>query len=572
MFSEPEPQHHSSFANRMDSLRSRWDMISARVVAILTAAMGVVNVISATMPAVRERLRLLEQFSPLEVTRGSRLATVLAGFALLLLSTNLWRRKQTAWLLTIAVLVASAFSHLLKGLDYEEASIAILLALFIFSLRAHFHARSDVPSVRQGIRVLFSAVLFTLAYGTVGFYLLDRHFKLRFELIPALTQTLAMFTEFASPGLQPVTRFGRYFVDSIYIIAGATLSYGFFMLVRPVLLRQPATAEERERARETVEAHGRSPLARMTLFDDKSYFFSAGGTLIAYVVKGRVALALGDPIGRAEEAQASILEFKKFCTGNDWDPCFYQTHPEYLPMYKETGFKFFSIGEEAIVDLSAFTLEGKAGKEFRNVANRLGKLGHHVDVLEPPLSRELVSQLKAVSDEWLLMMHGSEMRFSLGWFDDDYVRNGRVAVTRTAEGHVSAFANIVPEYQRNEVSLDLMRRVHQIENGTMDFLFASLFDWAKKSGYATFNLGLSGLSGIGEKSDDPAVEKVLRLLSDNLSRFYNFKGLHAFKEKFHPRWEPRYLVYSESANLPAVTAALIRAHSGDNFLWEYLKR
>ena len=568
MFSTPKTQNHLS----PSTFQSRWDVISVRLVAALTAAMGFINVLSSTMPALRERFAMLEQFSPLEVTRGSRLATVLAGFALLLLSSNLWRRKQVAWLLTVAVLIASAFSHLLKGLDYEEATIAILLAVFIFSLRFHFHARSDAPSIQQGIRVLISATLFTLAYGTLGFFLLDRHFKVSFELIPALARTLAMFTQFTDPGLEPVTRFGRYFVDSIYIIAVVTFGYGLFMLVRPVLIRQPATAEARKRARDIVEAHGRTSLARMTLFDDKSYFFSAGRTLIAYVVKGRVALALGDPIGAEEDAQASILEFKKFCAGNDWDPCFYQTRPDYLPMYKETGFKFFSIGEEAIVDLSAFTLEGKAGKEFRNVANRLGKLGHRVEVLEPPLNDPLLSELKAVSDEWLTMTRGSEMRFSLGWFDDEYMRNSRVAVARVAEGHISAFANIVTEYRHNEVSLDLMRRKHQIENGTMDFLFASLFDWAKQKGYATFSLGLSGLSGIGEKLDDPAVEKVLRLLTDNLSRFYNFKGLHAFKEKFHPMWEPRYLVYSDSANLPAVATALIRAHSGDNFLWEYLKK
>lgn len=571
MLPEPTPQNNSSFTNRLSAFQSRWDAVSVRLVAALTAAMGFINVLSSTMPALRERFAILEQFSPLEVTRGSRLATTLAGFALLLLSSNLWRRKQVAWLLTIAVLIASAFSHLLKGLDYEEATIAILLAVFIFSLRFHFHARSDAPSMQQGIRVLISATLFTLAYGTLGFYLLDRHFKAHFEFIPALIRTLAMFTQFTDPSLEPVTRFGRYFVDSIYLIAVVTFGYGLFMLVRPVLIRQPATAEARKRAREIVEAHGRASLARMTLFDDKSYFFSAGGTLIAYAVKGRVALALGDPIGAEEDARASISEFKTFCAGNDWDPCFYQTRPDYLPIYKEAGFKFFSIGEEAIVDLSAFTLEGKAGKEFRNVANRLGKLGHRVEFFEPPLNDELLNELKTVSDEWLTMTRGSEMRFSLGWFNDDYVRNSGVAAARAAEGHISAFANIVPEYQHNEVSLDLMRRKHQIENGTMDFLFASLFEWAKQKGYATFSLGLSGLSGIGEKSDDPAVEKVLRLLTDSLSRFYNFKGLHAFKEKFHPMWEPRYLVYSESANVPAVTAALIRAHSGDNFLWEYLK-
>jgi phosphatidylglycerol lysyltransferase len=572
MDSKAKTQNNSSLANRLDLFRSRWDVVSVRLVAVLTAAMGIINVLSSTMPAMKERLTLLEQLSPLEVARGGRLTTVLAGFALLLLSSNLWRRKQVAWLLTLAVLITSAVSHMLKGLDYEEATIAFLLAIFIFSLRSHFHARSDAPSVQQGIRVLISATLFTLAYGTIGFYLLDKHFKVHFELIPALTQTLAMFTEFTDPGMEPVTHFGRYFVDSIYIIATGTLSYGFFLLVRPVLVRQPATAEERKRAQAIVEAHGRSSLARMALFDDKSYFFRSTGTMFAYVVKGRVALVLGDPIGAEEEAKESILEFKNFCAVNDWDPCFYQTRSDYLSIYKETGFKFFSIGEEAIVDLSAFTLEGKAGKEFRNVMNRLNKLGHRVEVVEPPLSRELIGELKAVSDEWLFMMHGSEMRFSVGWFDNDYVKNSVVAVVRTAEGHISAFANVVPEYQRNEVSLDLMRRKHQIENGTMDLLFVSLFDWAKKKGYATFSLGLSALAGIGEDSDDPAVEKVLRLLTDNLSRFYNFKGLHAFKEKFHPCWEPRYLVYSESANLPAIVTALIRAHSGDNFLWGYLKK
>ncbi|MCB9111155.1 MAG: bifunctional lysylphosphatidylglycerol flippase/synthetase MprF [Anaerolineales bacterium] len=571
MLAKSTNKEPSITARWLDTFRSHSDVIFVRAVAIMTAVMGIINVFSSSLPALMERLSVLDQISPLEVTRGSRLATVVAGFALLLLSRNLWRRKQVAWFLTVTILFTSAVSHLLKGLDYEEASIAFLLAVWVFSLRPHFHARSDTPSIQQGFRTLVYAALFTLAYGTLGFYLLDEHFNVNFYFIPALLQTLAMFAEFTNPGLTPVTPFGQYFADSIYVIAGVTLSYGFFMLVRPVLVRQPATENERSRARSVVEAHGRSALARMTLFKDKSYFFSANGTMLAYVVKGRIAIVLGDPLGAAEDAGASITEFNDFCVRNDWRPCFYQVSSEYLPVYKGAGFSYFSIGEEAIVDLSNFTMEGKAGKEFRNVANKLGKLGHRVDIYEPPLSRELIGELRAVSDEWLFAMHGSEMRFSVGWFDDEYVRNSVTAVARDADGHISAFANVVPEYQRNGVSLDLMRRRHQIENGTMDLLFTSFFEWAKQKGYATFGLGLSALSGIGEKSDDPAVEKVLRLLSDNVSRFYNFKGLHSFKGKFHPIWEPRYLVYLESANLPAIGTALVRAHSGDNFLWGYLK-
>ena len=106
----------------------------------------------------------------------------------------------------------------------------------------------------------------------------------------------------------------------------------------------------------------------------------------------------------------------------------------------------------------------------------------------------------------------------------------------------------------------------------MEFLFVSIFDWAKKKGYATFSLGLSALSGVGEKTDDPVIEQALRYIYEKVSGFYNFKGLHKFKDKFHPRWESRYLIYPGTVSLPATATGLVRAHSGDNFVWAYLKR
>ena len=189
----------SSFVQKLEALRSRFHLDSAHVVSLLTALMGIINVLSSTLPALADRMKLLEEISPLEVTHGSRLATAVAGYALLLLSMNLWRRKQVAWLLTLIILAVSVVGHLFKGLDYEEASIAGLLGVGIFALRSHFHARSDFPSLRQGITVLILAMGFTLAYGITGFYLLDRHFSVNFELLPALRQTILMFIEFSNP-------------------------------------------------------------------------------------------------------------------------------------------------------------------------------------------------------------------------------------------------------------------------------------------------------------------------------------------------------------------------------------
>jgi phosphatidylglycerol lysyltransferase len=114
----------------------------------------------------------------------------------------------------------------------------------------------------------------------------------------------------------------------------------------------------------------------------------------------------------------------------------------------------------------------------------------------------------------------------------------------------------------NEITIDLMRHRREIEPGTMDFLFVELFSWAKENGYAAFNLGLSALAGIGEHPDDPMIERTLHYIYQHINQFYNFKGLHDFKEKFRPTWSPRYLIYPDTASLAAAWLAVVQANSG----------
>ena len=541
-----------------------------RLMAILTALMGVVNLVSATFPALMERLKVLERILPLEVRRGSQLTAALAGFALIILANSLLRRKRVAWIMTIIALLISAVSHLLKGLDYEEATLAIVLAVLLLTERHHFHAHSDAPSVRNGLRALRIAILFTFLYGITGFYLLDRHFKVHYDFLAAVRQTFVMFTQFYDPGLQPLTRFGRFFGDSIYVVAAGTLSYSLVMLLSPVLMREPASMQEQARAKALVEKWGHSSIARFTLFPDKSYFFSPGGTLFAFVVRGRVALVLGDPVGPEADLPDALEAFKKHCQQNDWLAAFYQVQGNHLELYQSKGFDALMIGQEAIVDLSKFTLEGKAGQGFRAALNKMERLGYRAEIHVPPLSDELLANLRDVSNEWLTGVHGSEMRFSVGWFDDEYIRSSTVATLSGPDGTLSAFASMISEYQRPEFVVDLMRRRESIEHGSMDVLFITMLRWAKARGASTFSLGLSALSGLGENSDNLSAERALRYIYEHVNRFYNFKGLHAFKEKFHPQWQPRYLIYPGLSSLPMVGTALVRAHAGSDFRSDYL--
>lgn len=557
--------------SRAGRWRSWWAARTPSILAVLTALMGLLNVWSAVTPGLHDRMRILWDVLPFEVRRGSHLTAALAGFALGLLSLGLARRKSVAWALALAALLTSAIAHGLKGLDYEEATCALLLAAWLWASRPHFHARSDAPSVRRGLQVLAAAFAFTLFYGALGFYLLDAHFKVRFSVGAALAQTVTMFTQFYDPGLQPATRFGARFADSIYIVAAGTFAYAATQLARPVLSRHAPAASDFERARGIVERYGRTAFAFCALLGDKTFWFSPGGSVVPYALVGRVAVAMGDPIGPSQDQGPSIAGFCAFCRGNDWRPAFYEVYEDNLPAHHEAGLEVLRIAHEAVLDLKAWSLDGKTGKNARNILNSMRKGGYEARLHLPPLSPGLVGELREVSDQWLASVHGSEKGFSLGWFDAEAIHSQPVMAVHNPEGGVLAFANLVSCYTLNESTIDLMRRREEIPKSTMEFLFLSLFEWAKGQGFDTFNLGPSPFAMVGEHSEDPTAERAIHFLYEHVNQFYNFKGLHAFKEKFHPLWRPLYLSYEGRAGLPLVASAIVRADSGQPGWFAFLR-
>jgi phosphatidylglycerol lysyltransferase len=540
--------------------------------AFLTACTGVINVLSAVAPRLLDRMVWLRAISPFDVKSSAHFFSVMSGFFLLMLAANLLRRKRVAWLLTIGLLIISIVLNFVRGWYYVEGLFTIVLLSQLILMRNIFTASSDPPSIGQGIRVLLGALVFTLLYGTVGFYLQRHSFNSRFSLWGAMLQTVAMFFTDDNAGLVATSRWGRFFESSIYLVGAVTLTYAFFMILRPVLLRgKPASKVECQRAAELVEHYGCSSLARFTLFEDKAYYFSPSGqTMIAYVPKGRGAIALGDPIGPESDFKEAIWGFQAFCDRNDWHPGFYQVLPDHLSLYRSLGFNTLKIGEEGVVDLTAFTMSGKAKQDLRTSLNKFKRLGYSLERLEPPISLTVLSELRTISDEWLIEMQGAEKRFSLGWFDEAYIGHCDVFLVKDEAQQIIAFANVVNPYQSKNATVDLMRRRTEAPPGTMDFLFTGMFEHYKAQGYAGFNIGLSALSGVGDVDNARRLEKGARYLYRHLNRFYNFKGLHAYKDKFQPRWESRYLVYPSVMALPDVVMALIRADSGDR-LFDYLR-
>lgn len=550
----------------------RFGALAAQLSAVAIALMGLINVWSAVTPGLRERMRLIWNALPIGVPRSSHLAAALLGFALIVLAHGLWRRKSVSWALAIGALLVSAIAHLLKGLDFEEAGVALALVVWLWAARRQFHARSNAPSVRRGLAALIFAFVFTLAYGTAGFYLLDNFFRVNFDLGAALRQTVAMFVSFSDPGLEPIRGFGRQFADSIYLVGAATFSYALFSLLRPLVLRGYASQSERdEKVTPIVEKYGRTAFAFCALLPDKLYWYSPEGSVVAYALVGRVAVAMGDPIGPLEDTRAAIKGFCDFCRQNDWRPAFYEIYDEFRDAHRGAGLRVLRIAHEAIIDVQNFSLAGGEQKGLRAQINYAKKSGLRSQLHEAPLSDEILAKLRVVSDGWLTEMNGSEKAFSLGWFDEEMLRPNPVMAIHDSEDNVVAFANIVPCYTAPESTIDLMRRVASTPKGTMELLFTSLFEWSKEQGLRYFNLGPSPFAMVGEHDEDPATEKAIHFLYEHMDRYYNFKGLHAFKEKFKPQWRPLFLSYEGAAGLPLVAASIVRADSGQSSWWDFLK-
>ncbi len=528
------------------------------LVTLLTLGSGILNLYSVIGRSLPERIELLRRIFPLEFIRLSRSATLLIGFTLVVASLNIYRRKRLALWLVAALAILSVGFHLAKGVDYEEASLSLALLIALILTRGSFTVRSRRPNWRGALQRVAIAGAVALAYGIAGFWFLEpREFGLDFDWRESIHYTLEFLSLRGDPTLPPHTRYAEWFLNSLYLMTSAAFVYSLYAVFRPVLYRFRTHPHEIERAHQILAVYGRSSQDFFKARPDKSFFFSAGGDcFLAYRVGGSFAVVLGDPAGPEPAIEGIVRDFTRFCEDNGWGVAFYQTMPDFLDIYRRLGLKKLKIGEDAIVDLAQFTLQGKAAKEFRSKVTQLEKSGVHTHYYEPPISAETMAQIRKVSDEWLQLPGRRERQFTLGMFDDEYLRSTPIVTAEDADGRVLAFVNLIPSYRKGEATIDLMRRRTQAPNGIMDYLFVKVFLRNQEQGCERFNLGMAPMSGFHNREEATPEERAIHAFFQHLNFLFSFKGLLAYKAKFASVWEPRYLIYRSILDLPRVAIAL----------------
>lgn len=534
---------------------------TARAATLLALANGLLAL--GLSPALRlpRRPSILGDALPFGLHHWGHPLSSAFGMLLVYLAYHLARRRRVAWWLAVGAAAVALIGHLLKqGTAPLAVGPALLLVLLLIS-RPQFTVRSEPWSVAQGVVLAAGIALVAFAYGVVGFEYLDqRDFGFDFSLAQAVRHTLRQMLLLGNPDLHPGTRYAQWFLYSLDATTFVSASLIAFTLALPIRYRHRTLPHERAEIRALLEEFGGSSLDAFKYWPDKAFLFDRSRRgAIAYGVAAGCAVALGNPVGEPAAAEAALDDFLSLCGDNGWTPAFHQVTPAMLPTYRDRGLQVLKVGEEASVDLERFAGQTVSQKWFRYLRRRFEREGHVLERVEPPLSMHLMDELEKISDGWLTVPGRRERGFTLGQWSREYVRSSPVYVVRRNDGVATAFANVVPSYRPGEATVDLMRHLPDVVNGTMDFLFMEMMLDLHARGFRWFSEGLAPFAGVGESPDSSIQERTVHELSERLNRLFSYRGLRAYKEKFEPEWEDRYLIYSGGPiGLARVSFALAR--------------
>jgi phosphatidylglycerol lysyltransferase len=520
---------------RLSALLERGlSVVVPQALAITTFLAGVILLFSGATPAVGTRLGWLHAVLPLPVIELSHFLGSVAGAALLILAWGLQRRLDGAFYLAVGVLAAGIAFSLLKGLDYEEATILVVMLAALLVSHQEFYRKASLLSEPLSLQWIAAIVVALGAAIALGLFSYQR-----------VEYSNDLWWRFAANAQAP--RFLRATVGALAL----TLAFATLRLLSP---SRPAPAEPSPTDLERLAvAAGGSPYtyAYLALLGDKAILFGGERSFLMYGVERRSWVALGDPVGPEDERVELAWRFRELADEHDGWTVFYQVRPESLPLYLDLGLTLLKLGEAARVPLPGFSLEGGHWKSVRHSLRALEKEGCTFAVVPAADVPALLPDLERVSTEWLGSKQTREKGFSLGFFDPAYLSRLPVAVVRRSDTIVG-FANVLLGAEHEELSVDLMRFASGAPRGTMDLLFVELMQWGRAEGYRWFDLGMAPLAGLEPRPLAPLWNRVGGAVFRLGEHFYNFQGLREYKDKFEPVWEPRYLASPGGLALPRV--------------------
>ncbi len=532
--------------------------IAARILPVLAIFMlGIINIISVITPPLADRLHLGRNYLSEETIHFSKILTLVAGILLLVTAGALLRGLKRSWYFAVVLASISFFGNLFKALDYEEALAALLIIILLFYTRKEYVLKSNPHSSKKGISWALGIFLAVMVFNFLSFYLIDiRHFGINFTWQQSIYYTIHTFLLFQESDLIPKTGFAKDFQLINYFLGFTSWLVLIFSLLN--VRRNSFSSHEiseNEEAQNLVKIHGNSALDFFKTSEDKQLYFSETiEGFVSFRVANNFAVVLEEPVCAEEDKFLLINEFEKHCKTSGLRTVYYRIDEQSLALFQPLKKQKLFIGQEAILEVELFKLEGKDRKSLRNGLSSLAKKGYTAEVLNAPHGVETIEEISKISAEWLQEFDKQELVFSQGKFDAEEIKLQDLIIIKNNEAGIEAFLNIVPDFAPGECTYDLIRKTAAAPNGSMDAMIVKLVEYAKSKDFLFINLGLTPLGGL--TAPDNTAEEILKFVYSRLPSFKHYQSLRSFKEKYATEWTNKYLLYGTDFDLLQIAPAL----------------
>jgi lysyl-tRNA synthetase class 2 len=563
----PRPPHGiAGTITRLSRLHVSYLQRAPRIIAGLATVMGLLTLVDVLVPDERGHVHAITGLLPVPATSAATAVTAVAGFLLLRVAAGLRMRKRIAWRGAVAITAVLAVAHILKGHKIGEAAIALALLALLLTARSRFTAKPDPVSRWFAVRLLFELVTVAMLYGMATLYLYPH----RVVGDPSWWARLREVAYALVGADGPVTVRGERFGD---VLHATLLAFGLVTVVVVVLVAlRPSepiarlSQDDEQRLRSLLARHGkRDSLGYFALRRDKTLAWSPSGkSAIAYRVVHGVALASGDPIGDPEAWPGAMTSYRRLVEDYGWTAAVIGCSELGATVFKrECDLAAIELGDEAVVDVDSFTLDGRQMRGVRQACTRVERCGYSVRIRRTKdIDRDEFADVLRVASMWrgAAVERGYSMALSrLG----DAADEDCVVVTAYQDGELRGVLHFVP-WGCDGLSLDLMRRDRSADNGLNELMIVELIKAGPGLGVRRVSLNFALFRDVLERGQKVGAGPILRAWRGLLlfaSRWWQIESLYRFNLKFRPEWEPRFLSYPATRDLPRIAIAALEAEA-----------